>query len=90
MENTHETTIPDGFYKDSISGMITSKHCSCGRKNQQINECECQKPKGMLGWVCPVCGRGNSPFSSACPCVSFPQFSARDITFGQNQSSNQQ
>jgi hypothetical protein len=27
---------------------------------------------GMHGWVCPVCGRGNSPFSSNCPCVPMP------------------
>jgi len=22
-----------------------------------------------LGWICPVCGRGNGPFSSICPCI---------------------
>lgn len=22
----------------------------------------------MRGWICPVCGRGLSPFTSACPC----------------------
>lgn len=22
----------------------------------------------MQGWVCPVCGGGNSPFASRCPC----------------------
>lgn len=21
------------------------------------------------GWVCPVCGGGNSPFTTRCPCV---------------------
>ena len=22
----------------------------------------------MSGWICPVCGRGLSPFTSVCPC----------------------
>lgn len=22
-----------------------------------------------LGWECPVCGRGNSPFTTTCPCI---------------------
>ena len=22
----------------------------------------------MTGWICPVCGRGLSPFTSVCPC----------------------
>lgn len=23
---------------------------------------------GMTGWICPVCGRGLSPYTSFCPC----------------------
>ena len=26
-----------------------------------------EQPK-MYGWVCPVCGRGLSPFTRVCPC----------------------
>lgn len=26
----------------------------------------------QYGWVCPVCGRGNSPFTSTCPCQGYP------------------
>ena len=25
----------------------------------------------MYGWICPVCGRGLSPFTSICPCRNF-------------------
>ena len=26
------------------------------------------EPPQMTGWICPVCGRGLSPFTSVCPC----------------------
>ena len=25
----------------------------------------------IKGWVCPVCGRGLSPYTSTCPCVQY-------------------
>lgn len=27
---------------------------------------------GFYGWTCPVCGRGNSPFTTICPCNPLP------------------
>lgn len=24
---------------------------------------------GIIGWICPVCGRGLSPYTSSCPCA---------------------
>lgn len=30
------------------------------------------KPAPMLGWICPVCGSGMSPFATKCPCKMPP------------------
>ena len=27
-----------------------------------------QSPRGEVGWICPVCGRGLAPSTSYCPC----------------------
>jgi hypothetical protein len=27
----------------------------------------------MTGWICPVCGRGLSPYTSMCPCKGYPK-----------------
>ena len=32
---------------------------------------ETTNPPKMIGWICPVCGRGLSPFTSVCPCKGF-------------------
>ena len=45
--------------------------------------CEAIRPKdaspfgGLMGWICPVCGRGLSPYTDSCPCVI-----NREITCG--------
>ena len=28
---------------------------------------------GAVGWVCPICGRGMSPYAHSCPCRGFGQ-----------------
>ena len=33
-----------------------------------IEEQPTVEPSGLTGWVCPICGRGLSPFTSVCPC----------------------
>ena len=46
--------------------------------NDKLNE---QKEEsagsGLYGWICPVCGRGLSPYTSSCPCAI-----NREITCG--------
>ena len=27
-----------------------------------------QLPRGEMGWICPICGRGLAPSTSYCPC----------------------
>jgi hypothetical protein len=36
------------------------------------------QPQLFMGWTCPRCGSGNSPYSNRCPCVPLPM----TITYG--------
>lgn len=33
-----------------------------------------QNRGGLKGWICPVCGRGLSPYTSVCPCKGSHDF----------------
>ena len=44
--------------------IITSAGCGCNRNNNYRLAAQ--------GWICPVCGRGNSPWSMVCPCQNEP------------------
>ena len=39
-------------------------------EQQSVNEYvkSIQHRVGATGWVCPICGRGLSPFTAVCPC----------------------
>lgn len=37
-------------------------------KASGIDKSEVYNPPKMVGWICPVCGQGLSPFTAVCPC----------------------
>ena len=41
------------------------ENTTAGSSNQARNNCP---PRGEVGWICPVCGRGLAPSTSYCPC----------------------
>ena len=58
---TNGPTFNDLVYRqrpeDTTGGLSSSK--SYGEYNP---------PRGEVGWICPVCGRGLAPSTSYCPC----------------------
>lgn len=41
-----------------------------GKRIKWIKESDAPK---MTGWICPVCGRGLSPWTTVCPCKGYPK-----------------
>ena len=39
-----------------------------GDKTGDVSYSDTINPPKMIGWICPVCGRGLSPFTAVCPC----------------------
>jgi hypothetical protein len=40
-----------------------------GRSTVPLELCNCHaEDDGAVGWVCPLCGRGLSPYMAVCPC----------------------
>ena len=47
-------------------------NCRCKSFLKGMREKLDKSSKGLFGnygWICPVCGRGNSPYASSCPCI---------------------
>lgn len=45
--------------------MVITQTCTGDDFNKAM---EAQKTRIVYGWVCPKCGRGNSPCATVCPC----------------------
>lgn len=57
IDNDESTSAIDNIPFISTTGTPTT--------SETINP---PKVGGSYGWICPVCGRGNAPWNSCCPC----------------------
>ena len=58
---TNGPTVNDLIYRqkpEELTGGLSSDKSHGGY----------QLPRGEMGWICPVCGRGLAPSTSYCPC----------------------
>ena len=52
-----------------MDGYQTEKYVESLMSTEKTNpSTETTNPPKMVGWICPVCGRGLSPFTTMCPC----------------------
>lgn len=71
-ESGEHTYNPNPHFTEPVDSFVSDKW-----KYNQFDptkgdtKSETTNPPKMIGWICPVCGRGLSPFTSVCPCKGF-------------------
>jgi len=53
--------------KELTTGDMDNLVCRACKDKQLANN-----PGEIRGWICPVCGRGLSPYTQMCPCQGYP------------------
>ena len=54
----------DGWRAD----LLKERMMISGDSTTGTSESDTINPPKMVGWICPVCGRGLSPYTTVCPC----------------------
>ena len=57
--------IIDGYMAELLRNDIVNDTVTGAAKAKSYNV------PAMQGWICPVCGRGLSPYTNVCPCKDF-------------------
>jgi len=62
-DSSYEGTICELWSGEWNNEELAKEICDSHNKKEE------EKSYVGLGWICPVCGRGNAPFTSTCSCI---------------------